>query len=281
VWLCLRPAEADDRAALVAILFLLGALPWTHHKYLLYVPGLLFAIVWNRWALIKSLSRSERAAAAAIFAAPQFALLVWSWREWGALGGALTTSGLPFSAATFKTGVLGLWIDRQSGLLAYAPLYWIVPACWYLTRRTTWPFLVPASLLYLPAASFTIGWWAGFSPAARYIVPLVPFLVVALAGALRYRTIRIAALVLLVPQVLIDAVVWQHPRTLWPSPAGNATLQILGPIGRAYEAILPPLQTGGSVAQAFVASVFAALASAVVVVIARREEHRKEVTAGR
>jgi hypothetical protein len=268
VWLSLRSAATDDRMAFMAILVALGALPWAHHKYLLYVPGLLFVILWSRWEMIRTLSWGERAAAAALFVLPQVALLAWSWREWGSLGGALTTTGLPFSTDMLKSGLPGLWIDRQSGLLAYAPLYWIVPACWYLTRRTTWPFLVPAALLYLPAAAFTIGWWAGFSPAARYVVPLIPFFIVAIAGALRYRAIRIAALVLLVPQALIDAVVWQHPRALWPSTAGNAALQMLGRIGRAYEGILPALQTGRSFSIAFAVGALAVAASGVLVVMA-------------
>ena len=271
VWLSLRPAGRDDRPALMAILFALGALPWAHHKYLLYVPGLLFVIVWKRWAMVRALSWGERAAAIGLFGLPQLALLVWTWHEWGTLGGALTTGGLPFSADMLKSGLLGLWIDRRSGLLAYAPLYWIAPACWYLTRKTTWPFLVPAALLYLPAASFTIGWWAGFSPAARYLVPLIPFCIAAIADALRHRAIRIAALVLLIPQALIDAVVWQHPRTLWPSTEGNAALQTLGGIGRAYEAILPAAQTGGSLSVALGVGVLAVAASAALVALSVAE----------
>lgn len=271
VWLSLRPPGSDDRAALMAIVFALGALPWTHHKYLLYVPGLLFVIVWKRWEMVRALSWGEWAAAGGLFGLPQLALLVWTWHEWGTLGGALTTGGLPFSAAMLKSGFLGLWIDRQSGLLAYAPLYWIAPACWYLTRKTTWPFLVPAALLYLPAAAFTIGWWAGFSPAARYLVPLMPFCIVAIADALRYRAIRIAALVLLIPQALVDAVVWQHPRGLWPSPEGNVALQTLGRIGRAYEAFLPAAQAGGSLSVALGVGLLAVAASAALVALSVAE----------
>jgi hypothetical protein len=272
VWLSLRPAGSDDRRAMMAILFALGALPWAHHKYLLYVPGLLFVIVWKRREMVRALSWGERAAASGLFGLPQLALLAWTLHEWGTLGGALTTAGLPFSSEMLKSGLLGLWFDRQSGLLAYAPLYWIVPACGYLTRRSTWPLLVPAALLYLPAASFTIGWWAGFSPAARYLVPLMPFCIVAIAGALRYRAIRFAALVLLIPQALLDAVVWQHPRTLWPSTNGNGALQAIGAAGRAYEAILPAAQTGGSLPRAFVLGLLAVAGSAALVALSGKGE---------
>jgi hypothetical protein len=59
-----------------------------------------------------------------------------------------------------RLGLVGLWIDQRSGLLAYAPLYWIVPPCWWITWKRTWPFMIPFVVLYMPAAAFVIGWWA-------------------------------------------------------------------------------------------------------------------------
>jgi hypothetical protein len=138
-----------------------------------------------------------------------------------------------------------LWIDRQSGLLAYAPIYWILPACVVLTWRQTWPFLIPAVLLYLPAAAFVIGWWAGFAPAARYLVPALPLLLVPMAAALRYKAVRWAVAALSVPQLLLDAAVWQRPRTLWPAAEGNPALAMFGALGRLYELVLPPIQQEG------------------------------------
>ena len=277
VWLSLKPSSEDDRVALMATMLALGLLPWAHHKYLLYAPGLLFVIGWKRSEMVRRLSWSERTMAFALFALPQLALLAWTWKEWGTLGGALTTGGLPFSAEMLKSGLLGMWFDRQSGLLAYAPLYWIVPACWYLTRKRTWPFLVPAVLLYLPAASFTIGWWAGFSPAARYLVPLIPLYLAAIAEALRDPAIRIAATVLLIPQAIIDAVVWQHPRTLWPSPQGNTALHALGWVGRTYESILPPAQTGGTLVAALELGMAAVVATGVLIALSFRIAARPQL----
>ncbi len=269
-WVCFRPDGAHHRQDFIGVLLAVGLLPWMHHKYLLYSAGLLFVVLWKRWGTFRTMTRGEQFAALALFAVPQVALLAWTWNEWGTFGGALTTGGLPFSAEMAKSGLPGLVFDRRSGLLAYAPIYWIAPACLYLTRRDIWPLLVPAALLYLPAAAFTIGWWAGFSPAARYIVPLVPFLVVSIAGAMRYRAIRIAALVLMVPQLLIDAVVWQHPRALWPSAADNAALQAFGAVGRAYEAVLPDAQGGAPLPVSLVLAVFALAGSAALVVLAQR-----------
>jgi hypothetical protein len=255
VWAALTRRRVSQ-SALMATMFLLGVLPWTHHKYVPYVFGLLFVLLWKRWQLLRSLPAREWLAAAGLFVFPQLALHMWTWQEWGTLSGTLTTGDqLPFSLAVAKNGLIGLGMDRHAGLLAFAPLYWVVPACFYLARKDLWPFLVPAALLYVPAAAFTHGWNGGFSPAARYIVPLVPFAVAAVAHSLRYGALRFAVLALAVPQVVIDVVVWQYPRTLWPSPAGNAALQSLGPIGRAYEQLLPAAQAGQSTGVALLLAV--------------------------
>jgi hypothetical protein len=97
-------------------------------------------------------------------------------------------------------------------------------------------------LLYLPAAAFA-EWWGGFSPAARYLVPIMPLCLVPMAHAMRHRAIRYAVALLLVPQVAIDLVVWQHPRALWPAANGvNPALSYLGALGHAYAGLLPKLR---------------------------------------
>src|SRR5207249_5571398 len=208
VWFSLKVSEPDDSSTFIVIVLLLGLLPWVHHKYLLYVPGLLFVMCHARWVLVRELSRGDGAAAIALFLIPQIALHAWTLREWGTLGGSLTTEGAPFSLGMLKSGSVGLWIDRQSGLLAYAPIYWVLPVCWCLTWRRTWPYLVPVILLFLPAAAYVVGWWAGFAPAARYLVPAVPLFLVPMANALHVRWVRWTALVLFVPQAALDVVVW-------------------------------------------------------------------------
>ena len=244
VWLSVRPPAPTDARALLAIVTLLGVLPWVHRKYSFYVLGLLFVIVWQRRDLIRRLTIAQPALAAALFVVPQAALHLWTWRQWGTLGGPQMPASVPFSVETLAPGLAGLWMDRQSGLVSYAPIYWLVPACWLLTWRRTWPYLVPALLLYAPMASF-VEWWGGFSPAARYLVPIAPLCLVPIVESLRYRSLRVVLALLCVPQLLIDAVVWQHPRTLWPvASAVNPALEYLGPIGRAYAQLLPMLRSG-------------------------------------
>lgn len=242
VWLTRRPDRRDDHAALLAVVAALGWLPWLHHKFALYVPGLLAVIAWTRWTTLRAWSRPLWTMAALLVVLPPVLLVAWSWQTWGTLGGALTTGGLPFAADTLLRGVAGLWIDRRSGLLAFAPIYGLVPLCWVLTGRTSWPWLLPAVLLVVPAASFTLGWWGGFSPAARYLLPLTPCFVAIIADALQVRVVRALALVLVVPQLAIDVAAWREPRALWPAASGNVLLRGLGPFGRLYEQALPDLQ---------------------------------------
>jgi hypothetical protein len=111
------------------------------------VPGLLFVVIWKRWELIRALQPITIGAGLLLFVGPQLVLHGWTWHAWGTLGGALTTQGVPFSLESLRRGLVGLWIDQRSGLLAYAPLYWIVPACWWITWKRTWPYMIPFVLL--------------------------------------------------------------------------------------------------------------------------------------
>lgn len=269
VWWSLKRESAVDRLALTTIAAMLGLLPWAHHKYLVYCAGLAFVMIWIRWPWLKSRSRATLVAVGALYLLPQLGLQLWTLNAWGTLGGSLTTDGLPFSMATLRSGLLGLWIDRQSGLLAYAPVYGVLPACVMLTWRNCWPYLIPVVVLYLPAAAFVTGWWAGFAPAARCLVPAIPLLLVPFAVALEHRTIRMLAVGLCVPQLVIDALVWQRPRLLWPPPEGNPVMAMLGAPGRAYEWLLPPLQHEGLT---LFALMIAALWLASSLFVARRSE---------
>jgi hypothetical protein len=276
VWFATKHSSSRDSRTLQVLLVLLGLTPWLHQKYLVYVPGLVFAIGWARRDLVGRLRPRAIAAGLALLGAPQVALLAWSQYEWGTFGGAITTGALtsaasPFSLGGLWSGAVGLWVDRQSGFLAFAPAYWIVPACWWLSWRRVWWYSGPIVLLYVPAAAFVIGWWAGFSPAARYLTPAIPLLLVPVGLSLRYRSVRLAAATLLIAQAAIDAVIWQRPRWLWPSATGdNPALQALGWPGRLYERLLPAVRLEG-LSGALPVFIVLCLVTAIVVAVASRE----------
>jgi hypothetical protein len=155
---------------------------------------------------------------------------------------------LPFALTNALRGGLGLLFDRERGLVAYAPVYLLLPACWALVWKEHRTWLVPIATLFLPMTVFSV-WSAGFSPAARYLVPLVPLAAVPVAQALSYGAIRIAALGIVLFQTAIILVVWRYPRTLWPKEQGtNDALASVPWIGHVYERLLPSILTGDSIA---------------------------------
>ena len=243
VWYSTRTA-ADDARWFPWLATALGLLPWMHRKYSFYVFGLLFLVLWLRRDVVRRLSKRLFALAVMLFLVPQFALHLWTIVQWGTIWGPQLVGPSAFNISTLAAGLPGLWLDRQSGVLAYAPLYWIVPVCWIVSWHRTWPYFVPALLLYVPMAAF-VEWWGGFAPAARYLVPIMPLCLVAVVASLRFRTIVVLIVVLAIPQVLIDAIAWQHPRTLWPaSDRVNPLLISVGAPGRAYQRLLPGLRGG-------------------------------------
>jgi hypothetical protein len=140
---------------------------------------------------------------------------------------------------------LGLLFDARHGLLVSAPIYLLAPAAWFVLRRRSRVagnellLLVVAYLVFVMMPITNIhGWRGGWSPAARFLVPIAPFLALAVPLLLIERNSSrvVAALVFL--QLLLDAFFWAHPMLLWSEGPGPAPfLEAL--IGRSLAAIVP------------------------------------------
>jgi hypothetical protein len=221
----------------------LGLLPWFHRKYFLYALALLAVVLWGKREAVLSLSRRAQIGAAVLFMAPIGLLAMWTFHYWGNIGGPLTLDGAPFSFSTFIDGAPGLFVDRENGLFWWAPLCWLAPAAFSLEKgRRLW--LLPVAALVLPAAAHD-QWWAGFSPACRFLVPLMPIVCVVGADLLRSRTGRVALFAALVPQILIAAYGWQHPHDLWPH--GDGHNRVLGALaGGIADSLLPSFRVAGA-----------------------------------
>ena len=183
----------------------------------------------------------------AIMGAIKIALNVQFW------GSALTTPheqlGVWPGTTAFLSEVtlrsLGLLFDARHGLLLSAPIYLLAPAAWFvLTRRSRVVgyellLLVVAYLVFVVMPVTNIyGWRGGWSPAARFLVPIAPFLALAVPLLLTERTSRriVAAVVFL--QLSLDAFFWGQPMLLWSEGPGPAPfLEVL--IGRSLTAIVP------------------------------------------
>ena len=178
-------------------------------------------------------------------------------------------------------GLPGQLIDRENGLLVWAPVYLAAIVAWWHTRARTWPLLVPALLLYLPSAANEM-WWGGFAPAARFLVPLVPLLAVPLASGLADRAFARAVLALCVPQLVISAIGWQRPRYLWPRGDGlNRVLDALPGIGRALNDALPSFRVGPVDPVAVAVAVLALLAAGIALAWATSPASRAGTSSAR
>jgi uncharacterized membrane protein len=67
------------------------------------------------------------------------------------------------------------------------------------------------------------GWTGGWSPPARFLVPIVPLLAIGLVAAVR-ATPRLILVPILVLQIAIDVYAWQHPKNLWNDGDGVAAV---------------------------------------------------------
>jgi hypothetical protein len=268
VWLlCLEPHELSVRRMLLVALGM-GLMPWLHRRYALLVAGLVFVVVHRHWLWVRAQHVGALTAAAAAVVLPIAALVVLTWVAWGHPGGPQAIAG-PLSAARIPEGSLGLLLDRERGLLSYAPIYLLLPACWVIAWRRRWALMVPVLLLFLPAAAF-LEWFGGFSPAARYLVPVVPLLVLPAADALESRRLRWIALALSGFQAAICAYVWQAPRTLWPRELGtNQALEAIPFVGLQYSRLLPSMLTGDTVARGLATAAALGAATAVLVVLSQ------------
>jgi len=248
----------------------LGLLPWMHRKFIPFAAGLLFVLAWRHRAWLGRLAFSTVAGLALLIVVPVIAQSLSTAATWGDAGGPLLREGLPFSWHALQRGAPGLLFDRENGLFVWAPIYLIMPAAWWITRRETWPLLVPALLLYLPSAAHD-AWWGGWSPVGRFLLPLVPLAAVPAVRALAAPTIRRAALALLMPQAVMSAMAWQMPHVLWPRGQGvNLGLAAIPVAGARVQAWLPSLRHEGVDARLWAALAIVLAGNAALALFGRR-----------
>jgi hypothetical protein len=124
----------------------------------------------------------------------------------------------------------GMLLDQEFGLLPYAPVFVLAAFGLVVLARTrralVWQLCVVAGLyvltVILPITNVH-GWTGGWSPAARFLVPVVPLLAIGVAAAIR-ATPRVLLVPLIVLQIAIDAYAWQHPKNLWNDGDGIAAV---------------------------------------------------------
>lgn len=233
---CLTFAEGVALAALVSML------PWLHRKYALFAFGLAAVVAIRNRQPLAALGARKLALLLILLVVPLLALLGWTWSTWGNWAGPLATERVPLSIETFKHGAIGLVIDRESGLLAWAPIFFALPAASWVTRRETWAGWIPVILLFAPSAAHD-QWWAGWSPVGRFLVPLIPWIAFPLSLLLRDVRVRGMLGFLMLIQLFIIAHGWQRPRSFWPKGDGvNTALEAVPLVGERLAAGFPSLR---------------------------------------
>jgi hypothetical protein len=153
------------------------------------------------------------------------------WGTW------VTTPDARFDIATPPVGesltrLAGWLFDQEHGLLPYAPLYLLVPAGWLALWTRDHEFCVDLSVVmatYVGIMTVPLfnahGWRGGWSPAARYLVPIAPMLGILAFSAAAYAP-RLPAIArsILALQVALDVILWQHPKLLWNDGVGASAL---------------------------------------------------------
>jgi hypothetical protein len=259
-FLLLSRRDPGSRGAILAGVIAAG-LPWLHPR-LLPLAALGLALT-----LARRCAWRARAASAALFVASLSALLIFFHSLYGQA--SITAAyGPGFSAdvspARAPWGAAGLVFDRQFGLLAIAPVFVLALAGGAALLRWRPGDAMRAALFagatLLAGASFSM-WWGGACPPARFLVPALPALALALAPALRAR--RDAAAALGGIGLAIVALAADAPRALHNRADGeSALLRVLAP-AVDLDGALPSFVLGGPQAPLLALSLAAAASLAL------------------
>jgi hypothetical protein len=148
-------------------------------------------------------------------------------------------------ARTAGTRFVGLTVDQEFGLIVYAPLFVIAVVGLFdlhSSRRLSWKIGLVAGFYLLPIIlpiTNAHGWTGGWSPPARFMVPIVPILALGLVAGVRMLP-RNLVVGIAVIQVSVNIYFWQHPKNLWNDGDGRAAIcQRGGFRGCAYLPSIP------------------------------------------
>jgi hypothetical protein len=159
-----------------AAALLAGALPWLHLKMLPAAVAL--AVI----AAVRLRGRA-RGAFFAVALVLGLAFLAYYRAIFGVASPLAIYGGVPRDAdGSPLRGLVGLALDRSFGLLPYAPVFLVALAgAAGLVRRRAWEWLLAGAAVVAPVLPWRM-WWGGQCPPARFLVPLVPVLALALAA---------------------------------------------------------------------------------------------------
>lgn len=231
LWLLARVRRGlgPERWRSAALGLAVGALVLVHARNVGLALGLA-VLAFN--GLPGSAARASFSAGLVLAAALRTAINFGFWGTWitnpHAQLGTFVGLGPMLSESLIR--LLGLLFDQRHGLVPQAPAALLAPAGWLVLRRREprlggWLLWVGGAYLafVLCPLSNIHGWRGGFSPAARFLVPMAPLvgLLVVEAARSSRRGLWLAS-----PLVAIQAVsaagFWSQPMVSWAEGPGPA-----------------------------------------------------------
>jgi len=204
-------------------------LPWLHAKFYLVSLFFLGYYLWKK-KFIPALGILVSLVGLAIY----FKFLYGSF---------LTTAQVSEAGVwPSYSGILGLFLDRQFGLIAWNWWYLLVPfglILWFKLAKTklekeNWYLWLGLFLvLFLPHALFKY-WTGGWSPAARYLVPIIPLFIYPIAFLYQKfhgRIFNFLSDFLVTISLALSAIALSVPAILFSSPQTGTQNQLLVKIG--------------------------------------------------
>ncbi|MBK5094007.1 MAG: glycosyltransferase family 39 protein, partial [Actinobacteria bacterium] len=230
IWACMRFKESNKDGYLVLAGLCASLFPLLHPKFILLTLAVaLLAFLVARERLRKLLYFFAPAGAALVF------LVLWTYYLYGpniVRGLTMTGEAGRFFGEGSPWGVFGLYIDRVWGLLPYAPLYLLLFAGMPLPHerrdfKKWWVFIPATVLVYTLVVGSFKEWHGGTSPVPRYLIPLIPLLVMCAAlaffNAKRLST-RLVIAVLALFQLVLTVFTMIYPVAAYGLPASSNTL---------------------------------------------------------
>jgi hypothetical protein len=160
----------------------LAFLPWLNVRYVLF-PVLLLA-----YAVTRGIRWRPLMAALAPLAASAVAIGIYHFALYGFFDPRRVYGrSREFALGTLVEGLPGLFLDQEFGIFIYAPVFVLAVAgtlrLWRGSRRDALLVTTLVVVVVVTAGSWDM-WRGGFNPPARFLVPLLPVLAVALAFGL-------------------------------------------------------------------------------------------------